>query len=457
MHIPDGFIDPGTSAAAGVVAVGASACASSRRARPSTTSRSRSPAWRPRSSSPCRCSTSPSPAAPAATCSAASCGGARRAVARSAVCRRGARRAGPAVRRRRPVRARPQHREHGAGRRAGAATLLFLGLRAAPPRGQVVVVAASGIAAGLASCWRRWRSRSSTRSAATARRRSATVAGGDGRRARAHRHRRGDHHRDDRRARCWRSDPTSSTARVGTRRTDRPSATPATTAVGGLIAVRRQHHRLLVVGGLVVALALAFFVSPFASSSARRPREGRGRQGLRHRGRAITPSTDGPLADYAVEGVDDDRRQHRSRRAHRRRGHVRRRVGVFAVIARPGRAPIARERARPWPDADRWASSGPASSLYVPRRRVVHRLPPQCKLAATFLFVLAVVSTPREAFWAFGVYAAMLVGVALVSARPARDVCAAGWRSSCRSSRSRSSCRSSAAASGSMCSASRCR
>ena len=39
----------------------------------------------------------------------------------------------------------------------------------------------------------------------------------------------------------------------------------------------------------------------------------------------------------------------------------------------------------------------------------LHRLPPQCKLAATLLFVFAVVATPKEQVWAFGVYAALVV------------------------------------------------
>jgi cobalt/nickel transport system permease protein len=40
------------------------------------------------------------------------------------------------------------------------------------------------------------------------------------------------------------------------------------------------------------------------------------------------------------------------------------------------------------------------------------------KIAATFLFVLAVVATPREAFWAFGCYAAGLLVIALVAHVP---------------------------------------
>jgi len=42
----------------------------------------------------------------------------------------------------------------------------------------------------------------------------------------------------------------------------------------------------------------------------------------------------------------------------------------------------------------------------------LHVVPAQCKLLATVLFVFAVVSTPREQFWAFGVDAALLITVA---------------------------------------------
>ena len=44
------------------------------------------------------------------------------------------------------------------------------------------------------------------------------------------------------------------------------------------------------------------------------------------------------------------------------------------------------------------ARHGLGSSLYVDGSSTVHRLSPQCKLLATFLFVLVVVSTPRETF-----------------------------------------------------------
>jgi cobalt/nickel transport system permease protein len=64
------------------------------------------------------------------------------------------------------------------------------------------------------------------------------------------------------------------------------------------------------------------------------------------------------------------------------------------------------------------ARHGLGSRLYVARSSVVHRLSPQCKLLATFLFVLVVVSTPRESFWAFGVEAGLLAAVGLVSRVP---------------------------------------
>ncbi|HEV3398366.1 MAG TPA: cobalt ECF transporter T component CbiQ, partial [Actinomycetes bacterium] len=59
--------------------------------------------------------------------------------------------------------------------------------------------------------------------------------------------------------------------------------------------------------------------------------------------------------------------------------------------------------------------SGHSHALYLPGASPLHRARPQCKLAAAFLFVLAVVATPREAAWAFGVYALLLAGLARVA------------------------------------------
>ncbi|TDE46257.1 cobalt ECF transporter T component CbiQ [Nonomuraea mesophila] len=63
-------------------------------------------------------------------------------------------------------------------------------------------------------------------------------------------------------------------------------------------------------------------------------------------------------------------------------------------------------------------SAGHRHQLYLPGGSVVHRLPPQCKLLAVLAFALVVVATPRERFWAFAAYAALLGGVALAARVP---------------------------------------
>lgn len=63
--------------------------------------------------------------------------------------------------------------------------------------------------------------------------------------------------------------------------------------------------------------------------------------------------------------------------------------------------------------------AGHAHRLYRHAESPVHRLSPQSKLVATVCFVLVVVSTPREAVWAFGLYALLLAGVAAVARIPA--------------------------------------
>ncbi|MFE9297024.1 cobalt ECF transporter T component CbiQ [Streptomyces niveus] len=63
--------------------------------------------------------------------------------------------------------------------------------------------------------------------------------------------------------------------------------------------------------------------------------------------------------------------------------------------------------------------AGHAHKLYRHGHSPVHALPPHCKLAAVLCFVLVVVATPREAVWAFGLYAALLAAVAAVARVPA--------------------------------------
>jgi cobalt/nickel transport system permease protein len=59
-----------------------------------------------------------------------------------------------------------------------------------------------------------------------------------------------------------------------------------------------------------------------------------------------------------------------------------------------------------------------AHLLYRPGNSPVHRLAPEVKIVAAMGFTVAVASTPREAFWAFGAYAAMVGLVAGVARIP---------------------------------------
>jgi cobalt/nickel transport system permease protein len=63
--------------------------------------------------------------------------------------------------------------------------------------------------------------------------------------------------------------------------------------------------------------------------------------------------------------------------------------------------------------------AGHAHKLYRHGHSPVHALPAHCKLLAVLGFVLVVVSTPREAVWAFALYAVLLGAVATVGRIPA--------------------------------------
>lgn len=66
--------------------------------------------------------------------------------------------------------------------------------------------------------------------------------------------------------------------------------------------------------------------------------------------------------------------------------------------------------------------AGHVHQLYRHGHSPVHRLPAHVKVVALLAFVVIVVATPREAFWAFGVYAALLAAVAVVARVPARFI-----------------------------------
>ncbi|MGE0879643.1 MAG: cobalt ECF transporter T component CbiQ [Acidimicrobiia bacterium] len=56
--------------------------------------------------------------------------------------------------------------------------------------------------------------------------------------------------------------------------------------------------------------------------------------------------------------------------------------------------------------------------LYMHGHSVVHRLAPECKIAAALLTVFAIVATPRESWWAFAVHAVILLSIATVATIP---------------------------------------
>ncbi|HEU4355524.1 MAG TPA: PDGLE domain-containing protein [Actinomycetota bacterium] len=68
----------------------------------------------------------------------------------------------------------------------------------------------------------------------------------------------------------------------------------------------RKNLMLFVVGGLIVALGLAFFVSPFASSSPDGLNQVAIDKGFSDSQKEHALN-DGPLAGYAVKGVNDQR------------------------------------------------------------------------------------------------------------------------------------------------------
>lgn len=59
-------------------------------------------------------------------------------------------------------------------------------------------------------------------------------------------------------------------------------------------------------------------------------------------------------------------------------------------------------------------------TLYVHGHSPAHRLPSHVKVAALLVFLVGVVSTPREAFWAFGLHAVLLASAAVLAGMTAR-------------------------------------
>lgn len=59
--------------------------------------------------------------------------------------------------------------------------------------------------------------------------------------------------------------------------------------------------------------------------------------------------------------------------------------------------------------------AGHTHALYVHEHSVVHHMAPQTKLVAALGMVVSIAITPREAVWAFAIYAAVVVGLTALS------------------------------------------
>lgn len=67
-------------------------------------------------------------------------------------------------------------------------------------------------------------------------------------------------------------------------------------------------------------------------------------------------------------------------------------------------------------------ASDHAHRLYISRSSPVHRVVAQCKLVAALGFVVVVVLTPARQMWAFGLYAGLLLAIALTARIPLRVI-----------------------------------
>ncbi len=88
-------------------------------------------------------------------------------------------------------------------------------------------------------------------------------------------------------------------------------------------------------------------------------------------------------------------------------------VGVVVILLVAfGLFKLMRRGERKTPHA---AGGGHVHALYRHGESLIHRIPSHVKLVAGIGFVIGVVATPREAFWAFGVYGAVLIGFSLAA------------------------------------------
>ena len=170
---------------------------------------------------------------------------------------------------------------------------------------------------------------------------------------------------------------------------------------------RRPSVRTVLVAGALLTAVFAIVVSQFASSNP---------DGLEfvavQEGFAATAEdrAASPLGDYGAGLTGTDTVD----------TAIAGLVGIVIVFAVGyGLFSLLRRGERGTPHA---AAGGHVHALYHHGKSALHRLPAHLKLVAGLGFVVGVVATPREAFWAFGIFAALLAGFTVVARLPVRFV-----------------------------------
>ena len=159
--------------------------------------------------------------------------------------------------------------------------------------------------------------------------------------------------------------------------------------------------RLFVVAGLLLAFALVLFVSPFANGNP----DGL-KVSLMDKGSADTAAEhrlgDSPVADYSVSGVET-KESARVCPARRRVVTFALGLGLFGFIKETPR--VGSRCSREVIDLSGGHTHGHGLLVHGHSRASYGRAAVQGGGGAAF--VLIVVATPREAFWAYGVYAGL--------------------------------------------------
>ncbi|QGN56845.1 cobalt ECF transporter T component CbiQ [Nostocoides sp. HKS02] len=174
--------------------------------------------------------------------------------------------------------------------------------------------------------------------------------------------------------------------------------------------MRQLSTRRLVAVGLLVALFLGGVVSFYAS------RHPDGLSYVAHQvgfGATARPhlSDGSPFAGYSTKGISN----------HRLSGGIAGVLGVVVVGSLGGGLAWALRRRGSASTSTRGGVSvgaGHGHHLHYHGHSPIHRLPAQTKLVALVAFVVVVVATPRERFWAFATYAALLVAVVALTRVP---------------------------------------